>query len=94
MTAHYQKGNENKVAFVFSCPGRHEEAEGYPAAQNTGTNHINLLLELSRIITREDLIREYITIANAWDRIEYDKKTNRSEATNKEILLPSNMVPK
>lgn len=80
-----QIGKQNKVAIVFSCPGRHEENVGFPAAEITGKNLNNLLILLSKELKRDDLIRSNITITNAWPSIEYREKTRRSEATKQEV---------
>ena len=91
MQPHFSKGTSDSIAFVFSCPGRLEEREGHPAAGTTGRN-LELLASLlsyrleGRVLTRAD-----VTIANAWKAIEYEKLTNRSEATNAEIRHPDNM---
>lgn len=91
MAVHYEKGLKNSVAFVFSCPGRHEKAAEYPAAKVTGTNLEKLLQILSKMLDRDNLSRGNITIANAWECVEYEKLTNRSEATNMEIRTSSNI---
>ncbi|OGU06652.1 MAG: hypothetical protein A2075_08715 [Geobacteraceae bacterium GWC2_58_44] len=85
MPVHLQVGKEKKVAVVFSCPGRHEEVAGHPAAQSTGKNLDTLLLLLSQALNRNDLTRANITITNAWPEVEYQAKTGRSEATAKEV---------
>lgn len=82
---HLQVGKERKVAVVFSCPGRHEELAGYPAAHSTGRNLDLLLSLLARELSRDDLTRGNITITNAWSRVEYRSKTGRSEATLQEV---------
>lgn len=91
MSAHFQKGKKNNVAFVFSCPGRHEKAADCPAAKATGTNLRRLLAKLCEALNRNDLPRENITIANAWDRVEYKELTSRSEATDREIKENDNI---
>lgn len=91
MAVHYQAGNENKVVFVFSCPGRYEKEAEHPAAKATGTNLERLLLKLSHILNKKDLTRKNITITNAWDRVEYVKLTKRSEATDGEIRTSENI---
>ena len=91
MSIHYQSGKMDKVAFVFSCPGRFEEEAGHPVAKTTGTNLNKLLVMLSKVLSRDDLLRENITISNCWDRVEYNKLTKRSEATDWEIQAPKNI---
>lgn len=85
MPVHLQQGKERKVAVVFSCPGRHEELAGFPAAHLTGRNLDLLLSLLARELKRDDLTRGNITITNAWSRVEYRAKTGRSEATVQEV---------
>ena len=92
-TPSYQKGPKNsKVAFVFSCPGRHEEDAKRPAAKATGNNLAILLQILNESNTFEfTLKREKVTIANAWDKVEYRSATQRSEATTEEVLQAENI---
>ncbi|HGY9571500.1 TPA: uracil-DNA glycosylase family protein [Vibrio harveyi] len=94
MSCHLQKGTENKVAFVFSCPGKHEKDAGYPAAKATGTNLEAMLEKLSVSLQRKDLTRKKITITNAWDRVEFevgDGNTGRSEASDAEVVDKNNI---
>ncbi len=51
----------------------------------TGTNLSRLLTILGKRLGRTDLDRDSITIANAWDRVEYQELTGRSEATPAEV---------
>jgi hypothetical protein len=88
---HLQVGQENRVAVVFSCPGRHEEVAGCPAARATGRNLELLLSLLGEALGRSDLGREMITITNAWPEVEYPARTGRTEATAKEITAPDNI---
>lgn len=91
MPLHLAQGSKSEVAFVLSCPGRHEETAGHPAAGVTGRN-LNQLIEFLRSDTRlGDLSRSHITITNAWPTIEYKKRTGRSEARDSEILSSANM---
>ncbi|MEQ8186609.1 MAG: methyltransferase domain-containing protein [Candidatus Eremiobacterota bacterium] len=89
---HHKPGIKKQVAFVFSCPGRHEETLKRPAAKMTGKN-----LEILMNILNEKKILPYkityedITITNAWDRVEYEEKTGRSEADKEEILAEDNL---
>ncbi len=92
MSYHFQKGEQQKIAFVFSCPGQQEEKANKPAAGTTGKNLENLLKLLKERLSREDMTREDITIANAWDKVEYEIKSNRTEATDKEIISHKNIV--
>lgn len=86
-----QVGKEKKAAVVFSCPGRHEELAGHPAAGATGKNLDTLLSLLSKALHRSDLARDNVTITNAWPGVEYPAKTGRSQATTKEVLAPENI---
>ncbi len=91
MSCHLQKGRKNRVAFVFSCPGRHEEADNRPAAKTTGKNLDKLLKKLSERLNQSDLLRENITITNSWNKVEYKLLTHRTEATDKEIFSQGNI---
>jgi hypothetical protein len=91
MAIHNEPGKENKVAFVFSCPGRYEKEAGHPAAKTTGVNLNKLLIKVSNLLARDDLTRKNITITNAWDRVEYKALTKRSEATDEEIQTQDNI---
>lgn len=91
MPVHLQVGKEKKVAVVFSCPGRHEEVAGHPAAHSTGRNLETLLSLLARELNRDDLTRANLTITNAWPEVEYRARTGRSEATAREIRGAGNL---
>lgn len=90
-SVHLQVGRLNRVGVVFSCPGRHEEAAGYPAARATGRNLELLLALLGEALGRDDLTRENITITNAWPEVEYRERTGRTEASVREVLAPENV---
>lgn len=92
MSCHLQVGKSKEVAFVFSCPGRYEEVAGEPAAKVTGKNLSILLGKLGIALNKSDLDRRNITITNAWSRVEYEKKTGRSEATTSEINSDANIA--
>lgn len=81
----------NRVAVVFSCPGRHEEVAGHPAARVTGRNLEILLALLAEALGRDDLVRENVTITNAWPKVEYRERTGRSEASEREVCAPDNV---
>lgn len=89
---HLQVGKLKRVAVVFSCPGRHEEAAGYPAAKATGKNLDRLLALLAKALKRDDLSRDNITITNSWPDVEYQAATGRSEATTREVLAKDNLL--
>jgi len=86
VSCHISKGKNKSVAFVFSCPGRYEQIAGHPAAKVTGTNLSKLLTKLNTSLNRNDLSKREITITNAWNKVEYEKLTGRSEAKDSEIL--------
>lgn len=93
--AHYQKGNQTKIAFVFSCPGQEEEKKKCPASGKTGDN-LNILIRklnelnfLNKVSSKNDL-----RITNSWDKVLYDKKDGRTEASlnKKEIYSDTNLL--
>lgn len=92
LSCHLQVGRSKEVAFVFSCPGRYEEVAGEPAAKVTGKNLSNLLGKLGIALNKSGLDRRNITITNAWSRVEYEKKTGRSEANTSEIISEENIA--
>lgn len=91
MSAHFARGSKNEVAFVLSCPGRLEERARHPAAGVTGNNLNRLLAMLGPRLDLQSLERADVTITNAWDLIEYRKKTCRSEATDAEVKQTDNL---
>jgi hypothetical protein len=91
MQTHFSKGASDSIAFVLSCPGRKEELAGHPAAGTTGRNLERLLLQIAPCLGGRKLTRSDVTIANAWKTVEYPAKTHRSEATDAEIRIPSNI---
>lgn len=91
MPAHYERGSSNSVAFVFSCPGRHEKRNAKPAAGVTGANLEKLLQKIGNRLKREDIKRGVITIANSWDQVEFDQLTGRSEASDEEVCSELNI---
>lgn len=91
MSPHFSRGTATHVAFVLSCPGRHEELAGHPAAGNTGKNLGRLLEYLGPRLDLPHLERSHVTIANAWAGIEYKDKTGRSEASDLEVRQADNI---
>ena len=93
-TCHLNIGcTENKVAFVFSCPGQDEEIAQKPVAGQTGKNLDALLVYLNR---KNSTIFKYANryayrITNAWNTVEFKSRTDRTEATLKEISTPMNI---
>lgn len=92
MSCHISKGKKKNVAFVFSCPGRHEKDAGHPAAGTTGKNLCKLLDRLNTSLDRKDLSRKEITITNAWDKVKYKDCTGRTEATDGDIRSHGNIA--
>ncbi|MGM7635139.1 uracil-DNA glycosylase family protein [Bacillus sp. Hm123] len=89
---HYEKGKQDDIAFVFSCPGAIEEMEGRPAAGRTGKNLERLLSILNQEYGQAiNWTRNDITITNAWSHVEYKALSGRTEATVKEVLSAENL---
>ncbi|WP_338749059.1 uracil-DNA glycosylase family protein [Bacillus sp. FJAT-52991] len=89
---HYEKGKQDDIAFVFSCPGAVEEMEGRPAAGRTGKNLERLLAILNKDYGQAiSWTRNEITITNAWSHVEYKALSGRTEATVKEVLSAENL---
>lgn len=90
---HLEIGSRQEVGFVFSCPGRVEmqACPPGPAKGATGEN----LIDLCRILRCDYFLpmfsREQVWITNAWDQVEYEGRTRRSEASVSEILNPCNL---
>ena len=72
------------ITVVFSCPGQHEEKKKRPCSGKTG-KALEFILRLLHF-QGHSLKRSLIGITNAWDKIEYKRKTKRSEASDEEIL--------
>jgi uracil-DNA glycosylase len=93
-SASFNKGEYSNVAFVFSCPGQEEEKCGKPVAGSTGKN-LEQILEHFR---NEKPFQNYSSsrydfrIVNAWDTVEYKKKTKRTQATVSEIKDSKNLA--
>lgn len=88
---HFSKGSKDAIAFVFSCPGRHEEAAGQPAAGKTGRNLEALLKLLAPLLEIATLTRDQLTITNAWASVEFKGRTGRSEASSADVRLSQNI---
>jgi hypothetical protein len=90
-TPYYQPGIDQDVAYLFSAPGQEEEKAGRPAAGKTGM-HLTLLITILRYRGLTFLpFREQATVDNAWPHILFEKKSGRTEGTDKEILAPENL---
>jgi hypothetical protein len=84
---------DNEVAFLFSCPGQMEEDLKKPVACQTGVN-LNILL--SFLNSKQANVFKYINryeyrITNSWNQVEFKERTNRTEATLKEIKDKDNI---
>jgi uracil-DNA glycosylase len=80
-TPHFQKGSQYNIAVVFSCPGKEEQDNGFPASGKTGDNLKILLLYLFQNgFLKNELTKEELRITNSWDKVIYKAKDNRTEA--------------
>ncbi|EOD9428734.1 hypothetical protein ACJ5M7_005137 [Vibrio harveyi] len=90
----FKAGLSKDVAVVLSCPGKVEanSTPPQPAMGHTGTNLDDLMGILFQKYPDWGLLREQITIANSWDKVEYKEAgRGRSEATFDEVLTPVNL---
>lgn len=87
-TAHYNQGKAKQIALVFSCPGQEEDKLGRPTAGQTGENLDTFLEQFtgSTSVNRYDY-----RITNAYDKVFYESKDGRTEATTAEILSDNNL---
>jgi uracil-DNA glycosylase len=83
----------NRVAFVFSCPGQDEERYGRPCVGRTGDNLDKLIDELHRLNSEmfPNRGRYNYTIMNASDKVHYETLDKRTEPTDAEVLTPKNI---
>lgn len=90
---HYEKGLQNDIAFVFSCPGAKEKQENKPAAGQTGANLGRLFSILSlKYGQKTKWSRNDVTITNSWGKVEYKRLTGRTEASVNEVLTSGNLL--
>ena len=91
---HYEAGSEDKIAFVFSCPGRREEEANPPgpAKGQTGENLKCLLRCMRNRHGIKGFRRGLITITNAWEKVEYCGKTERSEPPDAHVKGEKNIA--
>lgn len=87
-SAHYNHGKTKKIAFVFSCPGQEEDKLGRPTAGQTGEN---LDVFLKTLFDKSSVDRYDYRITNAFDKVFYESKDGRTEATQEEVLAESNI---
>ena len=92
---HLEVGTSTQVAFVLSCPGRHEQqaCPPAPAKGKTGENLDELVDLLDASHTRSFLRRGNARITNAWPGVEYGGHggTGRSEPDDSDVLAPTNL---
>ncbi|MEO6410142.1 MAG: hypothetical protein ABIO45_15515 [Burkholderiaceae bacterium] len=91
---HLQRSLGARTGFVFICPGRFEQARGYPCAAGTGANLARALVELARrapeLFPAPD--RHSYVITNAWAQVEYMALNQRSVPSEAEVLMPDNLA--
>jgi hypothetical protein len=95
---HKNEGNGKiKVALIFSCPGAEEEQKKRPVAGATGKNLEELLKLLTKEVIKIDdsneantICRYDFKIVNAWHHVIYKSASNRSEATDTQIISKEN----
>lgn len=89
----YKAGDLDEFSVILSCPSQDEDQSipQSPAMGKTGDNLKQLLTLLAPNLQGISLTRDDITIANSWDKVEYEAKTGRSEATLVEILDAKNL---
>lgn len=93
---YFNKGEDNtSVAFVFSCPGKKEEAEKRPVSGKTGEN-LEILLH---ILSEDKHVKAYFPwndrykyrITNANTNIYFMKKNSKTEPNDKEVVAEENI---
>ncbi len=88
----YKQNPHNTTLLLFSCPGQEEKKLGYPCAGITGKNLAILLEKLNRLNPGEfQKERESYYINNAWDQVEYEGSTGRTEATQTDLTSEHNI---
>lgn len=94
---YFNQGKYKEIALVFSAPGKHEEFEGRPIANETGENFKDLLAKFHESEDDElKIFKKYndiydFRITNSVSKIEYLKKTKKTEPRNKEINESHNL---
>lgn len=90
---HYNRGKFNKIALVFSCPGKKEEEAKKPVAGCTG-KYLDLFLKKFLEIS-DDLDKNFnrynYRITNSYDKVLYKSKDGRTEPNIKEICEERNI---
>lgn len=87
---HFEKGKNNDVTLILSCPGQKEQVENRPAAGTTGKN-LEVILGVLNGQKGISWNRRDITITNSWDKVEYNALTKRTQATKSEVLTQENL---
>lgn len=92
LTIDYQKGN-NRVGFVFSCPGKKERNCGQVCAGATGDNLQILVEYLNNLLPTvfPSSCKDDYRITNASNIVHYKKLTGDTEASFEEIMEPQNL---
>lgn len=91
-SAHFNKGKSSNIAFVFSCPGQEEMNAKRPVNGITGANLEILLGILKENKFIEDFQSRYdFRITNAFSKVLFKEKDQRTEATLSEIYEPKNI---
>jgi uracil-DNA glycosylase len=91
------EGKNNKIAFVFSCPGQEELNSEKLVFGQTGRNLESLLEELKRRdFIKEDFKDRYdFTITNSYNKVHYkgylDKNDKRTEPLLSEVRTSENI---
>jgi len=85
---HYNHGKSKKIALVFSCPGQEEDKLGRPTAGQTGEN---LEVFLAALLGTATVNRYDYRITNAFDKVFYESKDGRTEATTEEVMSQQNL---
>lgn len=90
---HCQLVPNAKIVVILSCPGKHEECAGKPAAGPTGVNLDELLSQLRQMTGNRDFSRERITITNSVKTVYYGKNNSggATEPSKSEIIAPENL---
>ena len=94
-TPAFREGNKksNKTVIVLSAPGQAEKKARRPAAGQTGKTLQKAVEKLNKKCPDEfayKMLDDY-TIINASEKVEYKKKTGRTESSNNEIKSKENI---
>lgn len=94
-SSHLNIGKNNKVAFVFSCPGKSEIGQGKPVSGSTGVN-LDTLIQILRneynLLSFFDSSCRYdYRITNASSSLHYKKFDKRTEPTCSELQQECNL---